>query len=71
MKSPNQHNYLKHLFELQAIGNMKEGTVTTVTVAHDDWCQIFKGGKCNCNPTLNTAGTRPNRKSRRNKGEQA
>ncbi|RYX81057.1 hypothetical protein EON83_25870 [bacterium] len=64
MKSPNQHNYLKHLFDLHA-SELKEGTVTTVAVAHDDWCQIFKGGKCNCNPTLTTTATRPNRSERR------
>ena len=65
MKGTPQYNYLKHLLEMHAAGNLKEGTVTTVQVEHDAHCQIFKGGKCNCNPTL-TTGTSPNRASRRN-----
>lgn len=23
-------------------------------ITHDDWCQIHKGGECNCNPTVET-----------------
>lgn len=31
---------------------VKPGTVQTLEVQHDDWCSIFKGGQCDCNPTM-------------------
>lgn len=31
-----------------------EGGVTHVEVRHDDWCRVFKGRRCNCNPTIVT-----------------
>jgi hypothetical protein len=71
VKNPSQHNYLKHLFELHASGQLKEGSVTTLTVIHNNQCQLFKGGRCDCNPTLSNDATRSNRRQRRNKGGQA
>lgn len=31
---------------------VKPGTITNAYIAHDDWCLIFKGGDCNCNPDV-------------------
>lgn len=28
------------------------GTVTVLTIAHDDWCQHWSGGACNCAPIV-------------------
>ena len=28
------------------------GTVQRVDVCHDNWCGIFKGEACNCNPVV-------------------
>jgi hypothetical protein len=29
---------------------VRPGTVNEMRVAHDDWCGIFQGRVCNCNP---------------------
>jgi hypothetical protein len=29
---------------------LKPGTYHEVKIYHDDWCAIFKGQPCNCNP---------------------
>ena len=28
------------------------GSVTHVFVAHDDWCRLWRGRSCNCEPEL-------------------
>lgn len=33
------------------------GVVTHVNVCHDDWCGIFKGTPCDCNPVVKLAQT--------------
>ena len=34
-------------------GTMKPGSVWTINVRHDDWCQLLAGkGPCNCNPEV-------------------
>lgn len=47
---PTKHSYFKPLLEMGA--EATPGRVTHVTVEHDDWCHIFKGGYCNCHPVL-------------------
>jgi hypothetical protein len=50
--APQKHNDLPHVFD--AVRRNRErlppGTVYELRVAHDNWCLIFKGGPCNCNP---------------------
>jgi len=45
--------YMKKL--LKNIGN-KQLTpgFHPVMIKHDSWCNIFKGGACNCNPEIET-----------------
>ncbi len=47
-------NYLKPLCWLLATGVIapKPGEVRFVEVAHDDWCAIFKGEPCDCEPEI-------------------
>lgn len=33
-------------------GRLKLGTLRHIDIFHDDWCAIFKGGECNCNPDV-------------------
>ena len=33
-------------------GNRATGTVISVHVYHDDWCGIFSGERCNCDPSI-------------------
>lgn len=37
---------------LIAAQNAQPGTVSHAVVLHDDWCLIFKGKSCNCNPDV-------------------
>ena len=32
--------------------SMNEGGLHIVNVLHDDWCSIWKGGPCDCNPDV-------------------
>ena len=43
-------NYLDEVLRkgLQA----EKGKVSHLTIAHDDWCDIYNGGSCNCNPDV-------------------
>lgn len=36
----------------------KPGAALAVEVLHDDWCAVFRGGRCNCEPEIHalTAG---------------
>jgi hypothetical protein len=51
MKKPRKHNYMRKLLAMQARGELTVG-VSDVEVAHDDWCRIYKGGYCNCDPEI-------------------
>ncbi|MBC8450134.1 MAG: hypothetical protein H8D78_20575 [Chloroflexi bacterium] len=50
---PHRHNYFP---ELQALiaeqGELDEVGVSRVHIYHDDWCDIFIGGYCNCAPDI-------------------
>lgn len=43
-------NYVDKLLK-EAGKNPKKG-VQHVNVYHDDWCDIYKGKPCNCNPEI-------------------
>ena len=47
-----KHNYMKKLLKLQAEGKLPKVGVNEVDVAHDDWCQVYRGGYCNCDPDI-------------------
>ena len=38
--------------KLQAEGKLPKVGVNEVDVAHDGWCQVYKGGYCNCDPDI-------------------
>jgi hypothetical protein len=42
-------NYMR---DILAIAPELEPGVTVVEIYHDDWCDGFKGGACNCNPDI-------------------
>ena len=48
------HNYLKKLQRLQLEGKVpiEQGKSYDTKVAHDDWCNVYKGGECNCDPDI-------------------
>jgi hypothetical protein len=49
---PRRHNYFPKLLALWAQGKIPAGRLTDVEVAHDDWCGIYEGGYCNCDPDV-------------------
>jgi len=50
-----RENYLRQPYigpMLRAARKAKPGTVTHVYIYHDDWCSVFRGGLCDCNPEV-------------------
>lgn len=49
----NQHipRYVKKMVRAYEVNKnlFKPGTVSIVNIYHDDGCEIFQGGECNCN----------------------
>jgi len=46
-------NYLRAFMKVPATHPSRQpGAITFAEIQHDDWCRIFKGGVCNCNPNL-------------------
>jgi len=41
--------YLKHLPQTD---QPARGRLTHVVMFHDEWCQIHRGGTCNCSPDV-------------------
>jgi hypothetical protein len=31
-----------------------EGSINMLNISHDDWCGIFKGRACDCDPEIST-----------------
>ena len=52
MFDPLKHNYYKKLIGLNEEGKMPRGCLYGVDVYHDDWCRIYRGGYCNCDPDI-------------------
>ena len=48
-----RHNYFQKLQVLIAAGvTGKVGVLSQTRIYHDDWCAIFRGGYCNCDPDI-------------------
>lgn len=50
------HNYQTKLMQMVKAGQIPAeapaGSANLVNVAHDEWCDIYRGGFCNCNPAI-------------------
>ena len=51
MLDPMKHNYMKKVMELFRQGKLRPG-IMPADICHDDWCGIYKGGYCNCDPEI-------------------
>jgi hypothetical protein len=54
-----QHNYqvkLLHLYRSGKLAGLTPGKLAHVDIYHDDWCNVFSGGVCNCNPDIKVRG---------------
>jgi hypothetical protein len=55
-----QHNYLRKLQFMWRSGAIPRTVgLHQVSVAHDDWCGIFEGARCNCDPDIALKWSQP------------
>lgn len=50
-----QHNYrgkLLSLIRADELNKFKPGVLYHLDFYHDDWCAVFRGGVCDCNPDV-------------------
>ena len=52
MIDPRKHNYFEKLRRFIEKNRPAPGKITEIDICHDDWCLIYKGGACNCNPEI-------------------
>jgi hypothetical protein len=52
MYDPRKHNYYRKLMKLVENGTIPPDRLTEADVYHDDWCRIYRGGYCNCEPEI-------------------
>ena len=50
-RDPTKHNYFKKVMELSKLDAVKKGH-STISIHHDEWCKIYKGKYCNCDPDV-------------------
>ena len=50
--TPGEHNYIKKLLAMREQGLFPASGAISVRISHDDWCDIFTGGACNCEPLI-------------------
>lgn len=54
------HNYLRKLRYLMRVGALPYTVgLHQLTIFHDDWCGIYQGKRCNCNPDIRLAWSQP------------
>jgi hypothetical protein len=59
-KKISQPNYVRKLHYLYRIGALpRDVGVHQISVAHDNWCGIFEGRFCNCDPDISLKWTQP------------
>lgn len=47
-----QGNYVEKVERLNAESRRRPGQLREVFVMHDDWCGVFKGKPCHCDPVV-------------------
>ena len=60
-RKENKMNYMKKVLDLanEKIIDSDKPNIYHIGVFHDDWCDIFKGGSCNCNPEVKLTAKYP------------
>lgn len=46
------HDYIRHLPRIPINAPYERGRLYHTVSFHDDWCAIYSGGACNCNPNI-------------------
>ena len=52
MYDPRKHNYFEKLLRFIETHRLTPAQITEIDVWHDDWCRVYRGGYCNCNPEI-------------------
>jgi hypothetical protein len=52
MHDPRAHTYMKKLLRLYAEGKLPTRDLWLLDIYHDDWCGIYRGRRCNCDPDI-------------------
>ena len=52
MLDPRKHNYYEKVMKLVEEGKIPFDWIMLVDVYHDDWCRIYQGRYCNCDPEI-------------------
>jgi hypothetical protein len=52
MYDPLKHNCYKKLLKLFNEDKLPRSCLSGVDIYHDDWCRIYRGGYCNCDPDI-------------------
>ena len=45
-------DYIRHLPQERVDAPIEPGSMYHMTVFHDEWCNHFSGGQCNCKPVV-------------------
>lgn len=54
------HNYLRKLRYLMRVGALPSDVgMHQLTVYHDDWCGIYQGKRCHCDPIIRLDWSQP------------
>jgi hypothetical protein len=54
-----KHNYYKKLKKLFDQGKIPTMSAQLVEIYHDDWCAIYRGKYCNCDPDIKLRNLSP------------
>ena len=49
---PTKHNFYRKILRLHIAGLIPQACLSEITILHDDWCAIYFGGYCNCDPDI-------------------
>jgi hypothetical protein len=52
MYDPRKHNYFPKLMKFIEQHQLPRGCISNVDICHDDWCRVYRGGYCNCDPEI-------------------
>ena len=50
--APGEHNYIRKLLSMQHAGLLPVTGLYQLQVHHDDWCGVFRGARCDCDPVI-------------------
>lgn len=55
-EGPERHNYFRKVMSLVEEKPFPVGVLSHVYIYHDDWCGIFRGEACDCDPVVVRGG---------------